>query len=85
MNAGCSFAIKMVATIFNPVASKFPAWLIFNVCFQKSSMKFVFFSLAGGQRCSLCSMERRKALRTGSLPGNNASLYRLILVQACRT
>lgn len=80
VDAGCSFAIKLVATIFSLLTSKFPACLIFNVCFQKSSVKSFASSLAGGQRCSLCSMERRKALRTGSLPGNDGSLHQLILV-----
>ena len=34
-----------------------------------------FLSPAGGQRCSPCSMERRKASRTECLPGNISSLW----------
>lgn len=40
VNPGCSFAIKLVANI-GLFASKFLSCFIFNLCFQKSSVKVV--------------------------------------------
>lgn len=74
VNMGCSLAVKLAATIFTPFASKFPAM------FPEEFSESCFSLLVGGQRCSLCSMERRKALKTEFLPGNNGPLCCLILV-----
>lgn len=52
----------------------------FYFMFPEEFSESCFSLLVGGQRCSLCSMERRKALKTEFLPGNNSPLCWLILV-----